>query len=111
MIEVIIKQYLDQVLDVPIQMEHQENEPDSFVIFEKTGSSKQNHLRGAVFAFQSYGKSLYQAALLNEKVKEAIEGMIELDAVSGIHLNADYNFTDVDTKRYRYQAVFNINYF
>ena len=33
------------------------------------------------------------------------------DNVIKIELNADYNFTDVDTKTYRYQAVFNITYY
>ena len=27
------------------------------------------------------------------------------------NLNSDYNFTDTETKEYRYQAVFDINYY
>ena len=48
---------------------------------------------------------------MNGKVKEAVKGLVELDSISGVHLNSDYNFTDTETKRYRYQAVFDINYF
>lgn len=85
--------------------------PESYVIFEKASSGKRDYANSATFAFQSYAPTLYSAAILNEEVKEAIESMIELDEISGIHLNSDYNFTDTETKEYRYQAVFDINYF
>ncbi len=65
----------------------------------------------ATFAFQSYSTSMQKAAELNEKLKQVIENMVELNEISGIHLNSDYNFTDTETKKYRYQAVFDINYF
>lgn len=85
--------------------------PESYVIFEKTSSGKRDYANSATFTFQSYAPTLYSAALLNEEVKAAVESMIELDEISGIHLNSDYNFTDTETKECRYQAVFDINYF
>lgn len=54
---------------------------------------------------------MYEAAVLNEELKEVIESMIELDEISKIKLNSDYNFTDTTTKEYRYQAVFDINHY
>ncbi|HEO4253086.1 TPA: hypothetical protein VAY28_001652 [Streptococcus agalactiae] len=111
MIEVIIKKYLDEHLDVPSFFEHQNDEPARFIILEKTSGAKQNHLLSSTFAFQSYAESLYEAALLNDKVKQVIEQLDVLPQVSGVHLNADYNFTDTATKRYRYQAVFDINHY
>ena len=53
---------------------------------------------------------MYKAAELNEKVKAAMERLIELDSVSKCELNTDYNFTDTDKKQYRYQAVFDVVY-
>lgn len=85
--------------------------PESYVIFEKTSSGKRDYANSATFAFQSYAPTLYSAAVLNEEVKAAVESMVELNEISGIHLNSDYNFTDTETKEYRYQAVFDINYF
>lgn len=85
--------------------------PESYVIFEKTSSGKRDFANSATFAFQSYAPSLYEAAVLNEKVKAVVESMIELNEISGVRLNSDYNFTDTQTKEYRYQAVFDINYF
>jgi hypothetical protein len=53
---------------------------------------------------------MYKTAVLNEMVKKAMEDIIEIDAVSRCELNTDYNYTDTETKRYRYQAVFDIVY-
>lgn len=111
MIEITIKEFLDGHLSVPVFLERQGEMPDSYVLFEKTSGGKRNQLPSSTFAFQSYSKSLYEAAKLNEELKEAIENMISLNEVSGIKLNSDYNFTDTTTKEYRYQAVFDINYY
>lgn len=111
MIELIIKKFLDTHLDVPSFLERPKQTPNSFVLFEKIGSSKKNHLKAATVVFQSYALSMYAAARLNEKVKEVVENMIQIDEISKISLNSDYNFTDTETKEYRYQAVFHINYY
>lgn len=111
MIEIVIKQFLDEHLSVPSFLEKQGEIPDSYVVFEKTGSSKRNYLMSATFAFQSYAKSLYEAAKLNEEVKRVVEQLIEIDEISNVRLNSDYNFTDTTTKEYRYQAVFDINHY
>ena len=60
---------------------------------------------------QSFSTSLYGAATLNERVKAAMEKIIELDDISKCELNSDYNYTDTNRKKYRYQAVFDIVYF
>ena len=36
---------------------------------------------------------------------------VTLDDVISCKLNSDYNYTDKETKRYRYQAVFDIRYY
>ena len=111
MIEIIIKQYFDSHLTVPSFLEYPEVPPPKFVVFEKTGSGRSNHLPSSTFAFQSYAESMYESALLNEEVKEVVENMIELDEIRSIKLNSDYNFTDTTTKEYRYQAVFDIKHY
>ena len=37
-------------------------------------------------------------------------GIVELPDVSRSALNSDYNYTDTDTKTYRYQAVYDLTY-
>ncbi|MFI3069485.1 hypothetical protein [Streptococcus suis] len=111
MIEVITLNFLTEHLSVPIYTEHQEEMPECFVIFEKTSGGKKNHLNQATLAIQSYGQSLEEAAFLNEEVKTVVEKMIGLPSISKVELNSDYNFTDTETKRYRYQAVVDFIYF
>ena len=110
MIEKIVLDYLTSKLDVPCSMELLPDLGDSFVVIEKTGSTEDDGIEGGTIAIQSYGASLLDAAKLNEKVKLAMKGIVELDSVYKCKRNSDYNFTDPTTKRYRYQAVFNINY-
>jgi len=111
MIELTILNHLTSKLDVPIHLEKPSTETETYVVFEKTSSGKSNHLPSATFAFQSYAKSLYDAVVLNEQVKNAVEELILLDGIRGLDLNSDYNFTDTTTKEYRYQAVYDIRYY
>ena len=111
MIELIVLSHLKSKLDVPVSLEKPSSQTGSYVVFEKTSSSKGNHLPSATIAFQSYANTLYDAVVLNEEVKQAVESMIELDEVRGLNLNSDYNFTDTTTKEYRYQAVYDIRYY
>ena len=48
---------------------------------------------------------------LNEAVKDAMDNFIEEVQVSKSSLNSDYNFTDTQSKTYRYQAVYDIIHF
>lgn len=111
MIEIIILNHLKSKLTEPVSLEKPSAQTGNYVVFEKTSSGKSNHLTSAIIAFQSYGKTLYEAAELNERVKSAVESLIELDEIRGITLNSDYNFTDTTTKEYRYQAVYDIRYY
>ncbi len=111
MIEQIFLEYLNNTLDCGVYMMRPQEEPERYVLIEKTGSSKVNHIPTAVLAFQSYGPTLYDAAVLNEQVKTAVEDSIYLSSVSNVTLNSDYNFTDTATKQPRYQAIYEVVYF
>lgn len=111
MIELEIKKYLDGQLNVPSFFEHQAKMPERFIIIEKVNGRKHNWLKGSTFAFQSYAETMYEAALLNDRLKEVVEGLIGLSLVYSVSLNSDYHFSDTDTKRYRYQAVFDIKHY
>lgn len=111
MIEEIVKEFLDKTLDVKCFFEHPDNAPKKYILIERISGNKRNHLKSAVFAFQSYATSLYEAAQLNENLKTQLEKIIGHSRISSIKLNSDYNFTDTQTKKYRYQAVFDIYYY
>lgn len=117
MIEETLLNYLkSKIPEVAVAMEVLND--DEVIVIEKTGSDIDTYINRATFAIQSYAASLYDAALLNEKVKTAMlgdgmttEGFAELDEICNCDINSDYNFTDTTTKRYRYQAVFEVAYY
>lgn len=110
MIETIIINYLSKKLDIPVYAEIPENAPEQFFIVEKTGSSIVNRLRHATVAIQSYAGTMLDAAKLNDELIEKMLLIPEVAEVSACELNSDYNYTDTTTKRYRYQAVFELTY-
>lgn len=112
MIEKTLLDYLNIAADYPVHMEIPQNPPTRFYILEKTGGSQTNHICNSTFVIQSYAESLYEAARMNEIIKEImLYESIENDEIASVRLNSDYNFTDSATKRYRYQAVFDITHY
>ena len=111
MIEKTILDYLNNTLSVPAYMEVPLKAPTSYVLIEKTGSSEFNHIKEATLAIRSIAPTLYEAAMLNETVKTAMDGSVSLPEISRARCNSDYNYTDTTTKSYRYQAVYDITYY
>lgn len=107
MIEEIVLEYLKSK-GFRAFAEEPEDTKKEYVLIEKTGSGVENHVKRATLAIQSFSASLHSTAMLNEKVKKAMEHMIELDDVCKCELNSDYNYPDITRKRYRYQAVYDI---
>ena len=111
MIETTVLDYLRDRLGVPVTMEVPEGASGTFVVLEKTGSSRQNYIRRATLAVQSYAPTLLLAAQLDDRVIEAMLALPKLDRVAACRLERDYNFTDTETKKYRYQAVVAVTYY
>lgn len=85
--------------------------PPEYILIEKTGSSRENLIDQAMIAIQSISKESLSAAMqLNEEVKEAMDEMAQLGEIFRCECNSDYNYTNTQTKEYRYQAVFNLFY-
>lgn len=111
MIENVVLNHLAKRMTVPVYMEEPERPPEAYVIIERTGGGSRGQLKTATLAIRSYGKTMEQAAQLNEAMKEAMECIENQDPVSRAQLNSDYNFTDTATKRYRYQAVYDLIFY
>lgn len=111
MIEKIVLDYLNEKLSVPAFTEKPDNEPSSYVLIEKTGGGEENYIESATIALQSYAGSLFLSASLNEEVKDAMRGIVELDTIASAKLLRDYNFTDTTKKKYRYQAIYSLVYY
>lgn len=112
MIEKVIYDYLNDNLSLPVYSEIPKNPPTKFFAFEKTSGAQANHISNSTIAVRSYADSLYEAIQMNDELKEImLYGLIECDEVISVTLNSDYNFTDTTTKKYRYQAVFDIYHY
>lgn len=111
MIEKVILDYLNETLNVPVEMEVPKNPPARYVVMEKTGSRRENLITSSTFLFRSYAPTLYKAAALNEDVKAALDNAIVLDDISRAKLNSDYNYTDTAKKLYRYQCVYDFTHY
>lgn len=112
MIETTILEYLEEYLDVECYMEMPRTMPTSaFVIIERTGRFVTDCIVTSMFAFQSYAPTLAEAAALNERVESAVATLPTLPAISAAHFNSSYNYTDTETKQYRYQCVFDITHY
>lgn len=102
--------YLGEALPVGVYMESPE-ELTNYILLDQTGSSRNDHIITTTIAVQSYAPSLYEAMVLNESVKAAMEGFAQLANVARVELDTDYNFTNTATKQYRWQAVYNITHY
>lgn len=111
MIEIVVLRYLSRKLPHPIYMEFPEKPEDQFFVLRKADSGREDRVESAMFVVQSYGKTLLEAAQLNELAKAAMDDLIELDVVSASNRAGDYPFPDTKNKRYRYQTIHNITHY
>lgn len=110
MIDFIIKEFLEKNLEVKIFMVEPDLSLDKYVTFERVSNFKKDYLYTTTFAFQSWADTLYDAMILNEKVKEVLEKIDQEKEIMYSKFQNDYNFTDTETKKYRYQSIFEIKY-
>ena len=110
MILVDLLTFLNANLDVNVYAESPK-ELTNYVLLEQTGSSRNNHITTTTIAIQSYGKSLLDAMILNGEVETAMKDFAQLNRVARVELETDYNFTDTETKQYRWQAVYDITHY
>ena len=111
MIEYTVLRYMSEHMSVPCYMMRPEDPPEEYVLIEKTGGSKENYITTSTFAFQSYAKTLLNAAELNEEVKAAADDLINVTEITKSAYQTDYNFTNPANKQPRYQAVFDITHY
>lgn len=110
LIEQTVIEYLADNLSVPVYAEVPEDPPSQYVLVEKTGSGQTNHISSATLAVQSYADSLFDAATLSHEICDLLWDMTSLTSISRVEVT-DYNYTDTQTKKYRYQAVLDVVYY
>jgi hypothetical protein len=109
--QTIIDYLLTEDALLPVYAEYPQNPPEHFIIIERTSSDESDFVRNATVAIQTISDSLHDAARMCEWIKTIMGGMPDaVENVFSCRLNSAYNFTDTDTKQYRYQSVFDITY-
>lgn len=111
MIELTIRDYVADALQIPVHLEFPANPTTRFVVLKRSGEGRKNLLEGALLIADSYAESLLEASKLNEQVKSTLDDLDTLDEISSVRLSTDYPVFDTGNKRYRYQAVFEINHY
>lgn len=118
-IELIVKRYLEDKVDTPVLLTKPTDQSiKDYCLIEKTGGApRKNFLNKSMLIIQSYGETMYNAAMLNDLVKDEMQGngidkfgIASETEISRCECNNDYNFTDTTKKEYRYQAVFDLYY-
>lgn len=110
-IEEVVRDYLGDMLTVPVLLQRTQKLTEPYVMIEKTGGGQTNRINSATIAVQSIGGSIHVASDLNEQVKAAMADIVTLSEVSNVSLNSDYNFTDEERDEFRYQAVFELTHY
>lgn len=112
MIETVLLDYLNNAnLSAKVYMEQPKDKPEAFFILEKSGGGQTDHISESDFIVQSYGRTLYEAACMNEEIKAVMLRANTLSEVSAVELNSDYNYTNAESKSYRYQAIFVVTHY
>lgn len=111
MIETILTNYLGEKITAPVYFgEKPSKKPAEYVVIEKIDSGRINMIDAATFSLFSYSETLYEAAELNAKVKEAMFNIVELPEVSSSKLGGGSQYIDKQTKEYGYECIFNLYY-
>jgi len=111
LIEIVILNYLKERLQMQeIYPEMPDKLPNRFITFDIIDRDKQDYINVVTIEFKSYAESQYQAAVLDERLREAIEDMTEVDEIGSVKIGGGDNGKDTTHKRYRYRCIYNIWY-
>lgn len=111
LIEAAVIAHLMSTLETQhVYAERPANPPEEYYVIERTSSGETNRIQTATIAIQSIGGSLLRAAEMNKAVLQAMPLIVQTTDVSCCRLNSAYNYTDTETRQYRYQAVFDLYY-
>lgn len=112
LIEEKVKNFLDGEFaeeNIGVFLEIPETLPSSFIVFQLIGRGRENLVNEATLEFRSYAPSKYEAAVLDEKLRTALDKFHEESDVS-CKLGGGNDDPDTVLKRYRYRCYYNLYY-
>ena len=111
MIEEIIIKHLNEVLGIHVGGEVPAKPDRRFVVVQKRGGERTDHIYTSLFQFDVYAESLFEASALCKEVIKVVDDLICIEEICNCDYGGDYNATDTASKRYRYQAMYNITHY
>lgn len=110
LIEQTVLEYLQEALDMTdIYLEIPREIPDAFVVFRITDRDLRDQINGVTVEFSSYADTKYNAAVLDNQVREA---MLDINSIPSISCRFGGGNDNPDTtlKLPRYRCYFNLYY-
>ena len=111
MIEVTLRNYLSDNMDIPVLMEHPQTSVKKYILLQLADASIVNHIDMATIFVNVYADSLYEAAELRDKVKELLLNAIFITGIAKSSLGQDQAATDSANHLYQYSLTFNFYYY
>lgn len=109
MIETTVKTYLDTALEgIPVYLETPNDTSGKFIVFQLIERGKEDLINEATLEFRSYADSKYDAAALDEALREAMDTLNESDITT--KLGGGNDDPDTTLKKYRYRCYYNLYY-
>lgn len=112
LIEERVKGFLDAEFaddEIQVYLEIPKTIPSSFVVFQLIERGRENLINACTLEFRSYAPSKYEAALLDEKVRDAMDKLHETTDIT-TQLGGGNDNPDTSLKRYRYRCYYNLFY-
>lgn len=110
LIEQVVQDYLTNELgNIGVYPENPKPLPDKYVTFRIMDREKRNHINGVTFEFSSLASSKFEAAQLDELVRDAMENIIVIYDIS-CHFGGGNDDMDTSINKYRYRCYFNLFY-
>lgn len=110
MIETRVINYLTNKLGVSVTTEVPKSKSE-FVTIRKIDGGRVNYIDVATLSIESTSTSLFKAAELDKRVRDAMFEMVSEKDISGVNLGGNSSDNDTTSKRYAYESIFNIFYF
>lgn len=111
MIDVTLREYLLEDLDVPVLFEKPKQKPTTYVLIKNIDSGYINHISAATYAFTAIAPSFYEAKVLSDRVKTALFNSISLPQITSAKLGGQNGSAVATESAYEYELIFNFYYY
>lgn len=111
MIEDFTRDYLDKNVEQPVSVGRPSPMPPRCYAIKKGDSEVRNMIPTATITVYSYAPTEFEAATMNQAVKDQMLAMAELPQICRVALDTDFSSPDTEVKSPRYQAIFYVTYY